>query len=90
MVAEKRRLVKAGDLIEMPKAINNTSKRRPTNKLPGWHLTSQKSMEFIKEAHERKVANEAKKQKKEDITKQALKEAAKKEREAKKKRGPRK
>ena len=89
MVAEKRRLVKAGDLIEMPKAINNTSKRRP-NKLPGWHLTSQKSMDFIKEAHERKVANEAKKQKKEDITKQALKEAAKKEREAKKKRGPRK
>ena len=58
--------------------------------MPGWHLTSEKNMEFIKEVHERKVATEAKKQKKEAITKQALKDAAKKEREARNKRGRRK
>ena len=90
MIIVERKKVKAADLIQLPKAESNRSKRKPANKMPGWHLTSEKNMEFIKEAHERKVATEAKKQKKEAITKQALKDAAKKEREARNKRGRKK
>ena len=53
--------------------------------VPNWNLTSDESMEFIRQSHLTKQEKERKKQRNILVSKQAIKEANKAEREQKKK-----
>ena len=76
-------LVKTMDIVSLPKRPENLTTRRPPKKVPNWHLTSQESMEFIKEADIRNKEKENKKNKIENIKKEAVKEARKNEKKKK-------
>ena len=57
--------------------------RRPPKKVPSYHLTSSKSMEFIKEADTRAKAKEEKDRKTDLVKKEAVKKLRNQERKAK-------
>ena len=56
--------------------------RRPPKKVPSYHLTSSKSMEFIKEADARAKAKEEKDRKIDLVKKEAVKKLRNQERNA--------
>ena len=57
--------------------------RRPPKKVPSYHLTSSKSMKFIKEADTRAKAKEKKDRKADLVKKEAVKKLRNQERKAK-------
>ena len=59
--------------------------RRPPKKVPSYHLTSSKSMEFIKEADARAKAKEEKDRKADLVKKEVVKKLRNQERKAKRK-----
>ena len=73
------------DLIKLPHRDIKPKKRTVKNPLPSWNLTSPETMDYIKGAHDRAALAKEKKEKKQEIAKNAIKEAAKQERLEKKK-----
>ena len=73
------------DLIKLPKqpVVEPKKKRKAAATAPSYHLTSQKSLDFISQADERQKAKEAKDEKYNKIKKEAVKEVKAKERKAK-------
>ena len=64
--------VHAKDLVSMPRKPEVTTQRRPAKKVPNWHLTSQESMKYIKEADDKKVADRQKQEKYDRVKKDAV------------------
>ena len=62
LIDNKRKRVQ--DLIQLPKEDAKPKKRVVKSKITSWHLTSEENLSVIHEAHEQKVALEAKKAKK--------------------------
>ena len=53
--------MRVSDLIQIPvRQKVKTTTRRAVRKVPSWHLTSDESMQFIAESHERTTAKETK------------------------------
>ena len=70
--------------MQLPRREPKTTTRKPPKKVPNWLLTSEESMSFIKEADIKAKEKEKKKNKIEEIKKEAVKEARIKERKTKK------
>ena len=68
-----------------PNKKKNEPTRRPPKKVPSYHLTSSKSMEFIKEADARAKAKEEKDRKADLVKKEVVKKLRNQERKAKRK-----
>ena len=67
----------------MPKGNRKETTRRQPKKVPSYHLTSPKSMQFIKEADDRAKIKEEKDRKTELVKKEAVKNLRKIERKTK-------
>ena len=74
----------AKSMVYLPEANKRKEPtRRPPKKVPSYHLTSSKSMEFIKEADTRAKAKEEKERKTDLVKKEAVKKLRNQERKAK-------
>ena len=67
----------------MPEGNRKEPTRRQSKKVPSFHLTSPKSMQFIKEADDRAKIKEEKDRKTELVKKEAVKNLRKNERKTK-------
>ena len=64
--------VRAKDLVPIPKKPETTTQRRPAKKVPNWHLTSEESMNYIKTAHDKKLAERKRQEKYDNAKKDAV------------------
>ena len=77
-------LVHAKDLVPVPKKPEKESTRRPPKKVPSWHLTSDASMQYIKNSDERKSEEKKKQEKYDKAKKEAVARVKQEERKAQK------
>ena len=73
------------DLVQMPTKPQSTSTRRPAKKVPNWHLTSDVTMAYIMENHEKKEKEKNKEAKYDKAKKEAVAKVKKEERKSSKK-----
>ena len=64
--------VRAKDLVPIPKKPETTTQRRQAKKVPNWHLTSEESMNYIKTAHDKKLAERKRQEKYDNAKKDAV------------------
>ena len=64
--------VHAKDLVPIPKKPETTTQRRQAKKVPNWHLTSEESMNYIKTAHDKKLAERKRQEKYDNAKKDAV------------------
>ena len=75
--------VHAKDLVTIPQKTHQPAKRKAPAKVPDWHLTSSKTMDFITSSQERQIKRKENELKYYKIKKEAVKEAKKNERKTK-------
>ena len=75
--------VHAKDLVTISQKILQPAKRKAPAKVPDWHLTSSKTIDFINSSQERQIKRKENELKYDKIKKEAVKEAKKKERKTK-------
>ena len=73
----------ANKVAPLPEGNRKEPTRRQPKKVPSYHLTSPKSMQFIKEADDREKIKEEKDRKTELVKKEAVKNLRKNERKTK-------
>ena len=71
--------VHAKDLVTMPQKPEKETTRRPAKKVPSWHLTNQKTLNYIQEADDKKKAEKKKQDKYDKAKKEAVDKVKKKE-----------
>ena len=74
--------VKAMDLDPLPKKPEKTSTRKPSRKVPSWHLTGKATMEYIMENDAKKEKERKKEEKYDKARKEAVAQVKKEERRA--------
>ena len=78
--------VHAKDLVQSPKKPEPEGpKRKPSSKVPTWHLTGEKAMEYITDASKRQKEKSIKEQKCDKARKEAVCKVKKKEQKTNKK-----
>ena len=60
------------DLIKIPANEKDTTTTKSSKRVPSWHLTSKKAMEFIEDTHNRTVEKKREEEKEKKIKKETL------------------